>query len=727
MMATMGVNMWSPQWFEKSITDMDMHRFVDSLKKAGAQALYLWQGFTQDHFGVSYFDSSFTPVHRNLEPGRDHAQEILDACRQEGIRVIGYYSFPDAAVYAENPDWRQRDHEGNDISPEHFWYRRFGGLCPNSPYREYLVARVMEIVDRYDFDGMYLPDSMHFMDSPLGCYCPYCRRKYREQFGADMPVPRKNRCDPEWLRFLAWRSDSVREVFAEIARLIRTRRPGMLITHFAFFNWSCNLDFETMIDQDDMVCDIPGWSGSPDGESVSRDVNQIWRVGKSAVWLKGITCGKPVNIHFGRFPYDREYQTIPEHEMRLGIFSIAMNGGTPSIADNLFPDGRPNGVAYDRIAKVHAELKSKAGLFSGYRKSETVGLYYSHKSLTYSDSVWPGENRYLDGFDGAYLALMKSHVPFGILGARNVSAERLGAFKAIILPETIVMGQDEIAAFTDYVARGGKLVICGKSSLCDAGGIARADFGLSGPMGVHYEGIFNYRKSYVSVQDAEFGAGWDTRECLLVRDPQVRVCSTGDAVIHGTIVAPATEICAPQRTMTYAGDVSPWFETQFPAIVTHGYGEGSVVWFSFDVCRTYGVFGYPSARHLLENAIHSLLGNDSIVTTNAQENIAMTLFEREGQSVVHLLNQNCDGALRLHSGKGGSFGVAPVPAGSFSVTIKAPSGRDGTAERIGHSSGMPVSVRNSGGEDLPCRIGPEGLTVDIPAGLLAHEAIRIEW
>jgi hypothetical protein len=112
----MGTNIWAPEWLPESITKWDPDKLADSLAKAGVQVAFTFQGFSQDHFGVSYFPTRLGPVHRNLN-GRDHLREYIDALHKRKVKVFGYYSFPDKGIWEKNPDWRQLDANGVEIRP----------------------------------------------------------------------------------------------------------------------------------------------------------------------------------------------------------------------------------------------------------------------------------------------------------------------------------------------------------------------------------------------------------------------------------------------------------------------------------------------------------------------------------------------------------------------------------------------------------------------------------
>jgi hypothetical protein len=109
-----GVNIWAPAWHAESITQFDAEKLAESLHRAGATIAFTFQGFSQDHQGMSFFPTELGPMHPNLK-GRDFLAEYIAACHRRGIRVFGYYSYIDKRVSDAHPEWRQKDVRGEDI------------------------------------------------------------------------------------------------------------------------------------------------------------------------------------------------------------------------------------------------------------------------------------------------------------------------------------------------------------------------------------------------------------------------------------------------------------------------------------------------------------------------------------------------------------------------------------------------------------------------------------
>ena len=719
-LTSVAVNLWSPEWYADSIISFDAKSIAQTFADAGIQALYMWQGFTQDHFGLSYFPTRKGVVHKNLAVGRDHAKETIEALHEKDIKVIGYYSYPDYEAWAANPDWQQKDAQGESVSERHAWYVRFGGLCPNSPYREYVIDRVMELVKTYDFDAFYLPDSMQFVDEPIGCYCEYCQRKYREQKGKRLPVY-DGQYSPAWQEFLQWRYDCISEIYREIALMIRRESPSTAITHFAFTldrNIAMNgSDHEEIAELDDVVTSIAAWSGSVGGERTRRHTGMVWKTGLLTNYTAGMS-GKPVHMHFGLYSYDREYYAIPKHEMLLGSLSVLMNGGYPSIADNFYPEGTVNTTAYRRLKEVNEELHAHADVWLGTRRLDDVAIYYSKQSRDFYETIEPKEPRYLSCIEGAFLAALKEHVPVSFLSSRKLTLERMRKFKLIILPSAICMSDDEVELFKSYVQEGGAVIVTDQSSMLDGRGAQRRDFGLKEVIGTTFESLLNYKKSFVTFEkEGILTPHPDMDEPVMLWYPQVRTIPEEAETACGSIVYPLTEIRAPHRHLTWASDISAGAVSPYPASVCSQFGKGRSVYFSFDLFRVYGEYGYPILAHMFREAVSWALQGDMLIETDAPKNIEISVAGKAGDGpqplFVRMLNYTVDDAMCVWQDLGGSFGAGPIPCGAFSVALKC--------------SGRPVRVfAVKAGTEIPFSLDDGRITFEVP-GVETYEVLRIEY
>ncbi len=656
-----GTNIWAPEWYPQSITEWDPQRLAESLARAGADVAFTFQGFSEDHFGISYYPTELGPMHRNLN-GRDHLREYLDALHQRNIKMLGYYSYPDKVVWESNPDWRQIDAKGKEIGAGTL----LSPICPNSPYRDYFLARLTEIVQKYDLDGFML-DTVGF--SPNGCYCRYCQRKYEDRYGAEMPHHHSG-YDPGWQRFLQFRFDSVQEIYVDVHQTFKRLRPQMLYTHNAFalrsLAWYEGEDYERSLRLDDIVTSIGEWEGSgPLGPT--RDGSETWKTGMLTRYLRNLSR-KPVWMQVGAYMYARDYQAQPVAELKQQAYTIVANGGSPVYITNAFPDGRVDAVLADRMAKVLPGIAALRPYLDSAEDLPFAALYYSRDCDLLADSLDPGQHRYKSSFEGAYQALIEEHIPFDICDSGVLDAERIAPYRVLVVPDAVAMSTGQAAILAEFVDGGGALIATARTSLLDLDGSPRRNFALADAFGADYENPLNYETSFVKPLANAVCAGIDERENVPLRhSQQVKVLPRAGAEIAAKLMLPATEV-APGRVFTFGEDVAPGEVTEYPAILTHTFGKGRVVYFAGDVTRDYGNFGDPSLRKLLRNAVLWAHDGPLPVETDAPLAVEVRCYRQGNRHLVHLMNY-VTSAMRGWADVGGPAIEDAVPIPDITIRL----------------------------------------------------------
>jgi hypothetical protein len=657
-----GTNIWAPEWYPPSITEWDPQKLADSLARAGANVAFTFQGFSEDHFGVSYYPTNLGPMHRNLK-GRDHLREYLDALHQRNIKMLGYYSYPDKGVWERNPDWRQIDAEGKEIGSSSM----MGPICPNTPYRDYFLSRISEIVQRYELDGFML-DSAGFASN--GCYCRYCQRKYEDRYGMEIPHHHSG-YDQEWQKFLQFRFDSMQELYVDAHRTFKRLRPQMLYTHNAFamrgLAWNEGEDFERSLLLDDIVTSIGEWTDyGPLGPT--RDVSETWKTGMLTRYLRNIS-GKPVWMQMGAYMYTRDYQAQPVEELKQQAYTIVANGGSPVYITNAFPDGRVDAVLTDRLAKVLPEINALRPYLESAEDLPFAALYYSRDCDLLSDSLHPGQHRYQSSFQGAYEALTEEHVPFDICDSESLGPERIAKYRVLIVADAVAMSSAQAATLAKFVEGGCALVATARTSLLSTDGSPRQNFALADVFGADYENPLNYETSFVKPLANAICAGIDERENVPLRhSQQVKVLPRDGAEIAAKLMLPATEV-VPGRVFSFGEDVAPGKVTTYPAALTHTFGKGRVVYFSGDVTGDYGSFGDPSLRKLLRNAVVWANDGPLPLETDAPLAVEVRCYRQGNRHLIHLMNY-LTSQLRNWPNVGGSAAEDAIPVHEISVRLR---------------------------------------------------------
>ncbi len=632
-----GVNAWAPEWYSDSIREFDAESLAEMVEACGATVGATFQGFSQDHFGVSFFQTNLGHKHVNLGDGRDHMAEYSEALHKRGIRFFAYYCYQDRYLWDRNPDWRQKGQDGADVG-----HVNFGDLCPNSPYRDHVISRIDEINRKYEIDG-WLLDMLEFARNPAGCYCRYCRRKYRDEYGRELPSGEPEYTD-NWLRLVKWRFRCIEDLLRDIVRAIKSTRPECVFTHNAFAfrpgnEWEAGEDLERLFAYDDVVTNIPSWNFG--GRDQSRYVDMIWKAGLYTKAFRGLS-GKPVWMQFGRFPYDRDYQCQPEQEIAVAAYSVITSGGCPFVIDNVFPDGRVDKLGAARLSRVFREIGDKKEWFGYDEEVPYAAVLHSRSSNTWSDLSHPGSSRYLTSFEGVCKALTEGHVPYQVVGERGLTGAQLARFQVVVCPETAVMDTEVVSALREYVGAGGGLVAMGRLAMSTSTGETRDNSALADVLGADIVGSSNYTLSYlVPMRDHPI--------CKVLEDEVDYVAARGviaqrlaareGSEVVALSVPPATEVVPGARVFTYSAvDAPPHRHISEPGIVAMRYGQGRSVYAGADIGASYGVYGNPELRRLLLEATRWCAGGEMPVEVRAPMSVETASYRKGSRLLIHLLN-----------------------------------------------------------------------------------------
>lgn len=181
-----------PDWFENARVQAHNEHGIDVaaaaapevhqvIRETGARVL---TRIVLNRDEGAWWPSAVGETHE-LTQGRDLVKTLIDDVHARDMRIIGYFRhMSDMYVQTEHPDWVCRDHEGKPVREprakraKHPVYV----ICQNSPYREYIRTRLVELAQR-GIDMIYF-DSWHM--SPV-CTCRYCKEKYERDTGVPFP------------------------------------------------------------------------------------------------------------------------------------------------------------------------------------------------------------------------------------------------------------------------------------------------------------------------------------------------------------------------------------------------------------------------------------------------------------------------------------------------------------------------------------------------------------
>ncbi|NJN04373.1 MAG: family 10 glycosylhydrolase [Leptolyngbyaceae cyanobacterium RM1_1_2] len=158
---------------------------------------------------------------------RDMLQEAIDLAHPLGLKVIPWFEFgfmapADSALARRHPDWLTQRADGSQIKQEgndlRVWLNPF-----NPEVQRFILLLVDEVMRRYPVDGFQVDDHMG-LPVEFG-YDPVTIALYQQEHSGKAPPAEAQ--NAAWVR---WRADKISDFMAEVAQVVRARRPGAIVS-----------------------------------------------------------------------------------------------------------------------------------------------------------------------------------------------------------------------------------------------------------------------------------------------------------------------------------------------------------------------------------------------------------------------------------------------------------------------------------------------------------------
>ncbi len=552
--------------------------------------------------------------------------------------------FAGSQIYKKHPDWVQRRIDGEPTSQH-----GCKGMCPNSPYREYLLKLIREISKNYPVDGFFIDE----LSLQSWCTCRYCQEKFRKDQGEDIPT-QQNWSSPQFKKFISWRFDCISSFARDIYKTVKEIDNSLVCTHQYHFPLSITLspddqEYPTRIYQGRLPSEHIGWyrptfyaqkledlikyEDIVSTETYRRYVGQpLWWVGLCTKYLRDKSQGKPVLVltEYPFLPWD--LSSCSPAELKIGIADIVANGGCPEFAMYGPNIGDPRG--WESVKEMYQMLKGLESYLVNLRSNACVAVLHSDNSATY----YGGKNcqkEYLDEVIGMCKALVEEHIPFDLISEEKIDPRELKKYSTLCLPNSACLDEAKIKIIIDYVKNGGGLVASYKTSLFNHKGDMRSELALGEVLGVNYEG-----------EEAQVGFGYmniEKRNYITeLFDNNILLPYLGSQI--SVLLKPNVEVLI--TALSSPGTFSPIMrkEKQLPALITNNFGEGKVVYFPGKIGTTYLTTSALDYRVLLSRSISYTLREDGpweVLNCPAQVEVNSYVQEKEMRIIFFLVNFSC--------------------------------------------------------------------------------------
>lgn len=610
---------------------------VEYLKKGSYNTLCVNAGGI-----VDFFQNPLPAANINRIMGnRDILKEITVACRNAGIKVIARIDFRGAEehIYKKFPDWFKKDPSQNPVTTTYTNPVLYES-CYSGQYRnEYANAFVHYVLKNYAVDGIW-----HNAPGVNGiCYCPNCTSAYRAASGKEIPLL-KSASEEELDRYMEWKELAADQYMDRIKKTVKSFGEDKVYTAEVFSIYGVGQRIDSGIDLDsarkhfDILVSVAFLTANGRGEDFPYE---NLNYGNTIIkFLKSMSPEREAVVMYGGNGTSHRMVIDPSQDLKVWLWQILSAGGRfwNCYFTNVPTLTHDNRNAFNET-EAYVFVKENERVLEQHVPVANVGIYYSRSTrISYRQESEEGDRFGVD-IRGVEAVLMENHIPHDFILDNLVSKESLQKYKVVFLPNVRCMSDREVELLKDYVRNGGNLIATYVTSLYDANGKQRPDYGLSELFGVHYAGrkentrrdnyqyILNKKHVIVEADSAQtellFNAGY-TALCKPTKEANV-ICTW----------VPTIQNQPPDKSWVEE------FSTEFPTAVENSYGKGKVLYFANQPDTLSYLIGHPDPRNLLLRSVRYLAGSAIPVECDAPSSVNVGLTKsllKKGQYIFSLVN-----------------------------------------------------------------------------------------
>lgn len=632
----------------------DPQFWLDYFRKTHSSAACLSAGGC-----VAYYPTKVPLHYRSKYLGdRDSFGELVAGCRKLGMNVVARTD-PHAAhqdVFDAHPDWIAVDAQGR--KRRHWADKELWVTCALGPYNfEFMTEVTREIVSLYKVDGIF---SNRWSGSGM-CYCEHCQANFKKFSGLDLPRT-NNPQDPARRQYVIWHQARLFELWKLWDAEIKKINPNASYIANAGGGALSDLDMKTIgelaptlfADRQARRGLMPPWTNGKNGKEYGATLGKKAIAGIFSVGVEE--------------PYRWKDSVQNAEEIQLWVVD--------GIAHNLRPwFTKFNGKVTDpRWLKVVEDLYVWHHKNERYLRNEQslarVAMVYSQQTATFyggSRARATVEDHTL----GFYQALIEARVPFDMVHDRLLDPAHTSQYRTLILPNIAALSTEQCAQLTEFVRNGGSIIATHETSLYDEWGARRPDFGLAALFGASFAGNIDHdvHNSYLNIEkDPQSGQ----------YHPIVKGLETASRIINGANwvhVRPNPQPAYSPLTLVPSFPDLPMEQvfprvprTDIPGVYAREVGRGRVVYFPFDLDRTF--WEVLSADHwlLMKNALAWAHREEQPLIVEGRGVFDVSLWMQKDSLAAHLVNLTNPMMM-----KGPVREILPSPPQN--VRIRIPAGR----------------------------------------------------
>lgn len=664
------------RWGQTNITEKDPEQYDipwwrEQWRRTSVQGVIINAGGI-----VAYYPSRFPLHHRAQFLGdRDLYGELVQAARAEGLAVLARMDSNRTAedFYREHPGWFAVDSQGKPYRAADKYV-----TCVNSAYYdEYLPDIFREIIERSKPDG-FADNSWSGLGRDSICYCANCARKFRDRTGKDLPrKPDWN--DAAFRKWIEWNYDRRLEIWDANNRVTRAA-GGPHCLWVGMNSGSIANQARTFRDFRGICARAEFMLLDHQSRNDSGAFQQNTDIGK--LTQSALGEGKLAAESMAMYQAGRGYFRVsakPAAEARMWMLA--------GIAGGIEPWWHHIGAKLeDRRAARTAEPvmlwhKQNEAWLVNRRPYATVGLAWSQRNTDFHGRD-EAEDRTEAAYRGFALALSRARIPYVPVHLDDVEKAE---FAVLILPDLGAMPDAQCDAVRMYVQHGGSLLATGQTSLFDAFGDPRGDYGLAELFRAHATAAnrpgLQPEHTYLRIR---------------TRGPALSGFEDTDILPFGGTLAPLRVEPGAEVPLTYIPPFptyppeTAWMRTpstEVPGLVLSpaSGSRGAVAFLPAAIDSLFARNGLPDHAALLGNLVRWLAGGRIPLEAAGLGWIDCSLYCQPGRVILHLLNVSNAANRPLDE---------LLPVGPFELRVKLPGDVRGDAVRLHVAGGRAPSKRS---------------------------------
>ena len=438
--------------------------------------------------------------------------------------------------------------------------------------------------------------------------------------------------DPKWVKFQRKREEWLEEFGSLVTSTVKKIQPEVSVEYnwdFYGVNW-----FDWRVGVTERLAKQNEYLG---GDFYVDSLQQSF----FCKALASLTENMPFEYMTSRCPGLKDHTTMKTKELlEAQVYSALANNGAFLFIDAIDPVGTLNKDVYKQMGEIFRETR-KYEKYLGGKPCQDIGIYFSFESninLPDNGKKVARASHEIPYVEAAFCltqSLLDSHIPFGVISKKNL--KDLSSYQVIILPNILMMDEEEIEALKEFVASGGSIYASKYTSLVTKDGQRQNDFLLSDLLGVSYLGETKEEVTYISPNEEgkDILLPYSAKYPVTIGGSQTKVEAKKGTRVLATLTLPYTDPKDPTHFASIHSN-PPGIATEYPSIVFNKYGKGKVLY----VAAELEAVKHKPQRLIFVNLIRMLSQKPFFFEADAPESVEVTLFHQKDKRryLISLLN-----------------------------------------------------------------------------------------